>query len=323
MIIDIVLREFIQAEHIAIITHIQPDGDAVGSCLALAEILKEIGKDADLFCQDRIPASLSFLAGTDQFKRETAGRMSYDLAIAVDCSDKERMGACAAVFDNAGNTINIDHHISNVFFANINLVDSNAAATGEIIYQLGKARLGKLSRQTAEALYTAISTDTGSFCFSSTTPQSYRIAAELMDCGIDIEHITNMLYKTNRVERMRLLGKALQSLELYENNQIAVLTITQDDLISTGAMESETENIVNYAKDIVGVKVGILLKETADGSVKASFRSNGGVDVGKLAAQFGGGGHRAASGASMQMSVPEAKSELLTAVQTALGEMIQ
>ena len=219
--------------------------------------------------------------------------------------------------------MNIDHHISNTQFADINLVDTSAAATGEIIYRIGRELTGYINKNTAEALYTAISTDTGNFSYGNTTSHSFRIAAKLIDCGVDIERITTILYKTNRVERIRLLGRALMSLQLHENNKIAIITITQEDLAITGAVESEIENMVNYAKDIIGVEIGILLKEMEDGTVRVSFRSKGKVDVSKLAGRFGGGGHHAASGASMSVDVNQAKKNILLAAREMIGAIAQ
>ncbi|HHY81068.1 MAG TPA: bifunctional oligoribonuclease/PAP phosphatase NrnA [Clostridiales bacterium] len=309
-----------QSERIALIAHIQPDGDTIGSCLALADILKAEGKSVDLYCQDNVPEALKFLQDSDQFLHCTGNEDAYDLAIAVDCSDKERMGTCSSVFDAGRHSINIDHHISNTMYAELNLVDTNAAATGEIIYALAKSLNKQISRNAAEALYAAISTDTGSFCFSSTTSRSYRIAADLLDCGIDAERITTLLYKSNRIERIRLLGRALNSLSLYENGKVALMIITREDLSASGALDSETENLVNYAKDIMGVELGILLKEAADGSIKASFRSKGNIDVSILAGRFNGGGHKAASGASIKMEMGKVKESILAAVHEMLKE---
>ncbi len=318
MTINSALLQLRQSKNIAVIAHIQPDGDAIGSCLALADILETADKNVTLYCQDRVPANLEFLHGHSKFQ-DSAENGMFDLSIAVDCSDRDRMGTCFAVFQSGTNTLNIDHHVSNTLYADINLVDTVAAATGEIIYRIGRELTGNIDKHTAEALYTAISTDTGSFCFSNTTAQSHRIASELIDCGIDTERITTLLYKTHRVERIRLLGKALHSLELFEKNKIAIITITQEDLVATGAMESEIENMVNYAKDIVGVEIGVLLKEAEDGTVRISFRSKGRIDVSKLAGQFGGGGHQAAAGASLQMNIHQAEKAILAATRKKLG----
>jgi phosphoesterase RecJ-like protein len=223
MLIESILPIIRQSNKIAIIAHIQPDGDAIGSCLALATTLSDMGKSVDLYCQDDVPASLHFLKGTELFQASHEAGKKFDLSIAVDCSDEERMGTFAELFRASTLTINIDHHISNTLFAETNLVDPKAAATGEIIYKLIRAFTDIIRKDIAEALYTAISTDTGGFRFQNTTAKSYRIAADLIDCGIDVEQITTLLYNTNRIERVRLLERALRSLTLYDSNRIAII----------------------------------------------------------------------------------------------------
>ncbi|NLB42664.1 MAG: bifunctional oligoribonuclease/PAP phosphatase NrnA [Clostridiales bacterium] len=320
MSIESILPIIRQAKQIALFTHIQPDGDAIGSCLALANALSDLGKSVDLYCQDEVPATLHFLLGTEQFQDNFDRAKHYDLSIAIDCSDEKRMGIFSDEYLAGAHTMNIDHHISNTLYANTNLVDPKAAATGEIIYILLRALTDKLGKDTVKALYTAISTDTGGFRYRNTTAQSYRIAADLIEYGIDVEQITTQLYKTNRLERVHLLVRALNSLTLYDNNRIAIITITQDDLLATGATESEIENMVNYAKDIIGVELGILIKEMTDGTVRSSFRSRGEIDVSKLAGQFNGGGHKAAAGASLNMNVEQAKANIIEQARIALEE---
>ncbi|MGI6538739.1 MAG: DHH family phosphoesterase [Caldicoprobacterales bacterium] len=324
MTIKAALHLIENSHRIALIAHVQPDGDAIGSCLALAETLKETGRIIDIYCQDEIPVFLHFLKGAVNIKKKNQDISTYDLGIAIDCSDEERMGTCIDIFKSAKNTMNIDHHISNTYFAMLNIVDHKAAATGEIVYKILRLLDNKkiIRKPVAEALYTAISADTGGFRYRNTTAESYRIAAELVECGIDVEYITDKLYKTNSIERIRLLEKALGSLTLYNNNQIAIISITQKDLAVTGAKEYEIENMVNYAKDIVGVKIGILMKEANDGSVRVSFRSKDEIDVSRLAEQYGGGGHKAAAGTTIRMSMERARDAILESAIELLREQI-
>lgn len=321
MITNTILPILDEAKNIAVIAHIHPDGDTIGSCLALADVLKKAGKSVTLYCQDTPPASLHFLHGLEEFQQNSNFNGLYDTAIAVDCSDKERMGAFSEVFDKSLQTINIDHHISNTLYAGVNWVDPKAAATGELIYHLSVGLGGQIGKNAAEALYTAINTDTGCFSFSSTTSETYRIAADLMECGINIEEINTNLYKSNRVERVRLLARALSSLELIDDGRIAVILISRKDILDTGADDSDTENIVNYAKDIIGVELGILLKESENGDTKASFRSKDTIDASKLAVQFGGGGHKKASGATLHMSLEEAKLHIIQTIHAIFREL--
>jgi phosphoesterase RecJ-like protein len=321
MTVDAILPILKESSKIAVIAHMQPDGDTIGSCLALADSLRAAGKSAALFCQDTPPATLRFLQGLEDFKQQDNSGGGFDLAVAVDCSDRERMGSCSSVFDNSRQTMNIDHHISNTKYAGINYVDPKAAATGEIIYRIAVRLAGQVSRHAAEALYTAVNTDSGSFSFSSTTSDTYRIAADLLDCGINVEKINTCLYKSNRAERIRILARALSTLAFYGNGKIAVMTISREDILAAGADDSDTENIVNYAKDIVGVELGLLLKEVPDGTVKISFRSKDIIDASKLAAQFGGGGHKKAAGASIAADLAESRKQILAAVHTLYKEL--
>ncbi len=322
MTIDTILSLLKEPVRIAVIAHVLPDGDTIGSCLALADMLRTDGKSVSLFCQDAPSATLGFLHGLTDFKREERMGQPFDLAIAVDCSDRERMGICSAAFRNSRNTMNIDHHPGNAYFAQANYVDPNASATGEIIYRIAVRMTGSIGRHTAEALYTAISTDSGRFSFSNTTSDTYRIAAELVDCGINVERINDFLYQSYRVERIRLLSKALSSLVLYENGKVALMTISREDLHGAGAKDSDTENIVNYAKNIVGVQLGIFLREMPDGTTKVSFRSKGDTDVNKLAGLFGGGGHKKASGANITASLTEARDKILAVIHSRYKELV-
>ncbi|HOB20650.1 MAG TPA: bifunctional oligoribonuclease/PAP phosphatase NrnA, partial [Candidatus Atribacteria bacterium] len=250
---------------VALIAHMMPDGDTLGSSLAMYHALNCLGKKTGLFCQDPPPDTYLFLKGIDRFKCAPDTTGSYELCIAIDCSDLDRLGSLIPVFKSSGRTLNIDHHKSNTCYADLNLVDENAAATGELIYNVIESIGACISPEIAIALYTAISTDTGNFSYSNTTPASMRIAAGLIEAGVNVDEVTTRLYRTHSLHRIKLLSKVLASLELYENNRIAFLTITRKDLEDTGAQASDLENMVNYAKEISGVELAVLFKETSDG----------------------------------------------------------
>jgi len=296
---DNALVNSLESSHsIALIAHIMPDGDTLGSCLALGHILSLHGKTIDLYCQDDYPSVYSFLHGINKFHKPEDAYREYDLCIAIDCSDLGRLGECLKIFEQSRQTANIDHHISNTFYADINRVETEAAATGEIIFRLFKEMGVSPDYAAAEALYTAICTDTGTFSFSSTTSCSYKIAGELLESGINVEDITSRLYRSYSAAKVRLLGKVLCSLELLADNKIAILKVTRSMLDESEADDSDTENFVNYARDIQGVELGILLKETNDG-IKASFRTKKRINAASLAEHFGGGGHKRAAGATI------------------------
>ncbi len=306
---------------VALIAHIMPDGDTLGSCLAMYHALNGLGIRADLFCQDPAPEVYMFLCEIDKFDRVPTGAGSYDMCIALDCSDLDRLGSLIPVFKSSRKTLNIDHHKSNTTYADLNLVDETAAATGELIYKVLDEMGVPISPDIAIALYTAISTDTGNFSYSNTTPASMRIAAGLIEAGVKVDELTTRLYRTHSLHRIKLLSRVLDSLELFENNRIAFLTITMKDLEDTGAQASDMENMVNYAKEISGIELAVLFKETTDGGTKVSIRTSDKLDATKLALQFGGGGHMKAAGANLDMGIKDAKTAVLAASRSMLEEL--
>lgn len=298
---------------IALISHIMPDGDTIGSALALAMHLKASGKEVALFCEHTVPPAYCFLSMSEAFRQPgswDAEREHYPLVIAVDCSDLTRLGACLPVCEKAECTVNIDHHISNEHFAEINLVDDTAAAVGEMIFSLIRAANGTITRPMAEALYAAISLDTGNFSYSNTTSTSHRIAAELLDCGIDVYAINNILFRTHTIGRTRLLTLVLATLEMYRDNTIAAMTVTDEMIEQSGADESETEGMINFAREINTVEVGLLFRVRTGGKVKVSFRSKERIDVSMLAQAFGGGGHTRAAGCTIEGTLEETKKQV-------------
>ena len=299
---------------IALISHIMPDGDTLGSALALAMHLKAAGKEVALFCEHPVPPTYLFLSMSEAFRLAgswDAQKERYPLVIAIDCSDLERLGTCRPIYDGAECTVNIDHHISNEHYARINLVDQNAAAVGEMIFSLIREAGGAVEKPMAEALYSAISTDTGNFSYSNTAPATHHIAAELLECGIDVYTLNNILFRTHSLGRTRLLALVLATLEMHREGTVALLIATDDMMRVSGAEESETEGMINFAREIDTVEVGILFRVRGDGTVKVSFRSKEYVDVSALAKSFGGGGHTRAAGCTIQGDLAEAKKQIM------------
>ena len=299
---------------IALISHIMPDGDTMGSALALAMHLKATGKEIALFCENPVPPACRFLHMSEAFRRPDtwdADKKEFPLVIAIDCSDMERLGACKPIYDGARCTVNIDHHISNKRYAQINLVDETAAAVGEIIFSLIRANGGVITKPIAEALYAAISTDTGNFSYSNTTPATHHIAAALLERGIDVYTLNNILFRTHSLGRTRLLSLVLATLEMYRDRSVATLIATDDMMRQSGADESETEGMINFAREIDTVEVGILFRARGDGTVKVSFRSKEYIDVSALAQSFGGGGHKRAAGCTIRGDLTEAKKQIM------------
>lgn len=299
----------------AIVAHVMPDGDTIGSCLALMGVLKENGKYVDLYCQDNPPDNLKFLQGIHEFRKNMNVDAEYDAVICLDCSDEARLGECAGILGNAAHTINIDHHISNSKYADINIVDPGASSTAELIYSLIKKFSNTISLPVCEALYTGIVTDTGGFEFSNTTPAAHRIAAELVEYGVDVDRITRLIYKNIPLEKVRLLGIVLNSLEIYMDGKVAFLTVTrsmyQQAGFTTDNNDSSTEGMINFAIDINGVECAAMFRQIENNITKVGFRTKTEIDASALAARFGGGGHARAAGCTIEDDISSSKNLVL------------
>lgn len=293
--IDLIRR----SNRIYIASHINPDGDNLGSSLALALALRKLGKEVLVLNPGSIPSDFVFLPGIDLIKDFEDDVDELDLFIVVDSGDIDRLGPNKDLLDRSKAIINIDHHITNTQFGNINLVDSKAAATGELIYQLLKRMDVKLDKDIATNIYTAISTDTGKFSYESVTSRTHRIAAELIDVGIDLKDINIKIYESYSLESTKLFIKALNTLKLYSDNRVALVKVSQRMLKETNASLDDTDGISSFIRGIGPVEVSCLLKEVEEGEIKVSLRSKNYVDVSKVCAKFNGGGHVRAAGCTI------------------------
>lgn len=322
MIYPAIIREIKTKKRILITTHINPDGDAVGALLGLYLALKAKGFSVIPVIDDEFPALYKFLHGWEDVRRPDDPDVlnvlnEIDLVISLDCGDLERLGASAGFLEGRM-VINIDHHISNTAFGTLNMVDSNAAATGEMVYQIIKILGIDITKEIAEALYTAIVTDTGQFRYSNTTSVTHQIAGDLINNGAETPYLYEQIYQNISKERMLLSAKALSTLKLYEDNRIAVMSVTMDFMNETGASGSDTEGIINFGRDIDTVEVAILLKEHEKEKIKVSLRSKRIVDVAVIAQEIGGGGHSRASGCTIFSSIEEAEERIIERVRQAL-----
>jgi phosphoesterase RecJ-like protein len=285
-----------KTDRIAIIPHVAADGDALGSSLALAIELSAMGKDARVILEESIPQTYDFLPGASLAFVYPEGEGYYDLVIALDCGDVERLGKRRRIFEKARMTVNIDHHQTNQGFADYDHVDTRSAATGEIIYRLLEAMGTDPGKDAAACLYTAISTDTGSFRYSNTVPATHVISAELLKKGIDVADISKRVFDTMSYGKVRLTGEAINALELYFDGKAAVMTLTEEAIKRSGAAEEDSDGIINIARNIRGVEVAAMLRQMTNGDVKVNLRSNYTADVSQLAARHSGGGHKRAAG---------------------------
>lgn len=281
-----------KANDILIVCHIRPDGDCLGSGFALTRIAEKMGKRVDFVCDSPFPPAYSFIKDCDKFNDIKCER--YDLAIAVDCADSARMGAFGELFRKCSETINIDHHKTNDAFGKSNFVVPDLSSTCELLYSLIKDDC-VIGADEATDLYLGLSTDTGNFMHSNTTPDTLRTASELLALGADLGAIVNGFYRNNTKNKLALVARAVGSMRYFDDDKVVVMTVTQNDLKETGCVLSDTEGLIDYAMSVGSVKVAVCMTEQRERSYKVSLRSKG-ADVSLVAGVFGGGGHKQASG---------------------------
>ena len=309
--LEAVARAVEAAGSLAVCCHVNPDGDTLGSALALKAAFPE--KRVTVFCQDKVPDNLTILPGADEVRRcaDLGPEERFDLLLPVDVSDEKRMGRAgetpfmALIRPRCAGEALIDHHGTNPGFCRPACIDASAAATGLIIREL-LGLLGRpLNRETASCLYVAMVTDTGNFSYSEVSPECFRVAAELLEAGIDLNGLNRAVLVVEPLAKKRLLARALDSLRLTRDGSVAVMHVTARDLADCGALEEHTENLVNQALSIRGVAMAALLRETADGAVKASLRGVAPYTVDRAAMRFGGGGHAQAAGCTLTLPMAE------------------
>jgi phosphoesterase RecJ-like protein len=306
-------------------THVRPDGDALGSEVGMAGLLRQKGKHVRVVNSSPTPPRYDFLDpdgklfehfGTRVKPEELSDR---EVAIILDLSAWSQLGDMAAyVRGFAGRRVVIDHHVSQDDMDAIFFKDTSAEATGTLVLAASKSLGGTLTREIATGLLTAIAMDTGWFRHTNTRPGTLRAAAELIESGAPIASIYQGLFERNTMGRLKLMGETLSGLKTEMDGKIAYATISRDDLLRTGAIPQDSEDLVDYTVSLQGVAVGILFIEQARGGVKVSFRSRSGLDCSRLAATLGGGGHRAAAGATLDGSLEESVARALAAVRQGL-----
>ena len=302
---------------ILVACHRTPDGDTLGAGLAVFLWLKALGKDVGIYCADPAPALYRFLPGSGEVKEEHAAPRLF---VAVDCASADRLGDIGeSLLAQAAVTVNIDHHFTNTRYCQLNLVDDKAGSTAEIVADLLLESGQNVTADIADCLYTGIVTDTGQFAFDYTRPESLRTAAILMERGASFEAICARVFRRRTLSKTRLIGTALNSLRLYGGGKVALLSIDQTTLKALNATPDECESIVNFAVEIEGVQVGVLLRETQTGDWKVSLRSSGEADVASVAKSFGGGGHKKASGCTLAAPMAEAEQKIIDAAMAAIS----
>lgn len=309
-----VIAQLKQKNNIFIAAHIHPDGDAVGSVLGMGLALEQIKKKVTLYIQDAIPAVYQFLPSVHQIRKDPGDIKQFDAAVILDCSDLHRIGSLAEAVSRIPMLINIDHHTTNTRFGKLQLIDPEASSTAEIVYRIIREMNIPIDKGIAYALYTGIMADTGSFRFSNTTPAAFEISHEMVKCGADPHRVAHHVYETISLNRIKLLTMIFDSIEVSENGNLSIMTLTQNMLAASGTEVEDVNGLINYARRIEKVRLAVLLYErkTRNGrrpgsEFHVSLRSDGSVNAAAIATSFGGGGHHNAAGFDIKTTLPKLK----------------
>ncbi len=290
--------------------HVQPDGDSIGSTLALGLALAKWGKKVTMVKVDDLPELYSFLPGLDRFVSWQEVKGEFDAVIFLDCGALDRTGEAAVLAERAKVKINVDHHVTNAMFGDLNYVDPRCSAVGEQVYQLLHAAEYPLDEESAVALYTSIATDTGNFRYENTTVDSHLITAHLMTFGVEPNLVSQAIYDNKSVAGTLLLAKALETLEVSADGLVASVLVSQDMYRDTGSTPQDTEGFVGFPRGLKGVEVGLMFRELENGQVRVALRSRGQVDVSRVAQRWAGGGHPRAAGCHFPGGLAEARKQV-------------
>lgn len=313
-----IASELNHVKSVAIAGHIRPDGDCVGSSMGMYLYIKKNFPhitDVDVYLE-AIPNSYRFIQGTDEIHNTCDKNMEYDLFISLDCGDKGRLGDAATYFETAKRRMCIDHHISNSGFADVDYIVPEASSTSELVYDV--LDKDKITKEIAEALYMGIAHDTGVFQYSCTSPKTMRAAADLMEKGIDFSGILDDTYYKKTYVQNQILGRSLLESIMVLNGQCIISAIRQKDMVFYGVEPKDLDGIVSQLRNTKGVEVAIFIYEIANQEFKVSMRSNGIVDVSKIGAYFGGGGHVRAAGCTMQGTMHDVLNNLTKHIEKQL-----
>jgi len=313
-----VARVIREEDDFLVVSHSNPDGDAIASLLGMRLILLALGKQVRTYCPEPVPHNFAFLPGVAQLAREH-GDGPFAATIVLDCSELER---CPPLPDAAsrGRLVGIDHHLTTSPLGEAHYLDPGAAAVGEMLELLADELGVEMDADMATCLYTSILSDTGSFRYSNTSPRAMQCAARMLERGVQPWPVAFHVYESQPAARVQLLGLVLQTLELCCRNQVAIITVNRDMLQQTGATLDMLDGFINYPRGIAGVEVAVQIRETDEQQFKFSFRSAGRVDVAGIAARFGGGGHRNASGCTLPGPLDEARRLVINAIEDALEQ---
>lgn len=307
----------------ALLSHVRPDGDAIGSQIALGFALEAAGKKVRLINEDGLPDNLAFMAGSERIEQPPAEPFDVDVVIALDTATKPRLGEKSlAAVGHCDRWINIDHHKSNPAYGDLNLIDDGSPATGQILYDLiGKLGL-PMPDETRDAIYVAVSTDTGSFQYPGTTVGTYEMAADLVRRGLDVGRINSLTYDNHPMRRVELMRALLNTLELGADGRLAHWELSQETVARLGVKPEDSEGLIDIIRAIQGVVVAVFFEELPGGKVRVSMRSKDRrIDACGVCQEFGGGGHALAAGIRMDGPISDAKARVLAVVERELAKI--
>lgn len=312
-----IIDHLLTSKHVFLASHINPDGDAVGSLIAMGLALEALNRDVTLYNENSLPAVYRFLPSINRIVRHANTPDDYDTAIILDCGSFKRIGHIHSAIARIPVIINIDHHVTNTGFGGLKFIDTSASATAEIVYRLIRKMGLPISRDMATSIYTGILTDTGSFRFSNTSRAAFDICSEMIGLGVDPYEVAQHVYGTYSLGRIKLLNLAIDSIEISKNGRLSVMTLYQSMLDETGTQSEDIDGFIHYAKRIEDVKVAVLIHELSGKNNEppgrrhhVSLRSNGTVDVSEIAATFGGGGHFNAAGFNIDSGIVDLKKRI-------------
>ncbi|MDB9741605.1 bifunctional oligoribonuclease/PAP phosphatase NrnA [Akkermansiaceae bacterium] len=302
-----------------IISHASPDGDALGSTIALGSVLEKLGKKVYYRNEDEVPQSLKFLPNAGLIQQPEEGMLEIDVVVALDCGTKPRLGENALALAGSTLMVNIDHHKTNTGYGDVNYIDANSPATGQILYQIFKQLGYEITDVARDNLYVAVSTDTGSFRYRGTTEETYAMAADLVSMGLDVSTINENIYDNNPLRKIKLLSQLLNTLQISGDGKIAYWAMTMGMKTELSLLPDDAEDMINHIRSIEGVLVAAHFEELANGFVRVSLRSKtDDVDVSDVAQLFGGGGHARAAGIRYQGTLEEASTAIISAIEKSL-----
>jgi phosphoesterase RecJ-like protein len=304
-----------RANRVAILSHVRPDCDAIGSQLALALSLQHLGKEVSTWNEDGLPDSFRFLRKSDLIRPPPIEPRDFEVVIALDTASQQRLGTALGAIRHAEKWINIDHHASNPGYGDLVYIDTLAPATGQIIYEFLKAEKLPLTYEGADALYAAISTDTGSFRYPNTTARTFEIASELIKAGVNAGAISNKLYESYPKRRVQLLGEILQRASFDAGDQVASMALTNETKKRLSIHPDDIDGLIDYVRCVDTVVVALFFEELPEAKIRLSARSKDDrIDVNKICGEFGGGGHPRAAGARIRGNLEAVRNQVLKRV---------